>query len=64
MKKVKALVGRASRSPAVPLSPVLSLLCPHCMVALGPEPWLLMKEGWFEHLPKQVEIKTPIHYRG
>lgn len=70
IKKVKALVGWASGSPAGPLSPeeshctlFLSLLSPHCMVALGPEPWLLMKEGWFEHLPKQVEIKTPIHYR-
>lgn len=70
IKKVKALAGWESRSPAVPLNPeethftlFLPLLSPHCMVALGPEPWLLMKEGWFAHLPKQVEIKTPIHYR-
>ena len=33
------------------------------MVTLGPEPWLLMKHGWFEH-PSKQKIKLPISEKG
>lgn len=46
------------RKPLYPFSSI-SLDSPHPMVALGPESWLLTNEGWFEHLSKQMEIKSP-----
>ena len=38
-------------------------LFPHPMVTLGPEPWLLMKQGGFKH-PFKQKIKLPINEKG